>query len=133
MNWMATVGPRVGYDWTGTLFYAEGGLAIVDQDYYHLGAPGGGHGGEEGEAAAAVAVAQPGREFNGSDTTYGWFIGAGMEHSFAENFSARIEYNFVATDPGNQKLFGEPENPAVFDIDQNIHVIKIGLNYRFPM
>jgi len=128
MNWMATVGPRVGYDWTGTLLYAEGGLAIVDQDFYHLGAPGGG----EGEEAAAAAN-RPGREFKGSDTTYGWFIGAGVEQSFAENFSARVEYNFIQADPGDQKLFGEPENPAVFDIDQNIHVIKIGLNYRFPM
>ena len=53
---------------------------------------------------------------------------------FAENFSARIEYNFNSVlIRGNQKLFGEPENPAVFDIDQTIHVIKVGLNYRFPM
>jgi len=131
MNWMATVGPRLGYDWTGTLLYAEGGLAIVDQDFYHLGAAGGGEGGE-GEEAAAEAN-RSGREFKGSDTTYGWFIGAGVEQSFAENFSARIEYNFIQADPGDQKLFGEPENPAIFDIDQNIHVIKVGLNYRFPM
>jgi hypothetical protein len=30
-------------------------------------------------------------------------------------------------------LWGKPKNPAIFDIDQSIHVIKVGLNYRFPM
>jgi hypothetical protein len=30
-------------------------------------------------------------------------------------------------------LWGKPKNPAIFDIDQSIHLIKVWLSYRFPM
>jgi hypothetical protein len=49
-----------------------------------------------------------------------------------DNPSGRIEHNYLAIF-GDAELWGKPKNPAIFDIDQSIHVIKVGLNYRFPM
>lgn len=121
MNWMATFGPRVGYAFDSTLLYVEGGLALVNQDFHHLGAPAGPPPGE-GE----------GQEFDGDETHTTGFLGAGLEQSFTENLSGRIEYNYVALSE-DVELWGDRPNPAIFGIDQSLHVIKIGLNYRFPM
>jgi outer membrane immunogenic protein len=120
MNWLATVGPRIGYAADRTLFYVEGGLAIADEDYYHLGAKGGDPPGEGSE-----------REYNGSDTRGGLFFGAGIERSFTNAWSGRIEYNYVAFGGDSASLFGAPPNPAVFDIDQDVQVVKFSINYHF--
>jgi outer membrane immunogenic protein len=125
INWLATLGPRLGYAFDSTLLYAEGGLALSGQDNYHLGAYG-------GPPNPPPDPAPPGREYDDSGMQMGWFLGAGLEQAFSEHWSGRVEYNYVALS-NEVKLWGNPANPAVFDIDQDIHVIKVGLNYRFGM
>lgn len=116
LNWLMTVGPKLGMAMDQTLFYAEGGLAVADEDYSHLG-----------NGANRI--------YKGSDTRTGWFIGAGLEHAFDSNWSAKVEYNYI--DLGSDKVSmsrttGSNETrTAIFDIDQDMHVVKFGLNYRF--
>jgi outer membrane immunogenic protein len=126
MNWMLTFGPRVGYAFDSTLLYVEGGFAMVNQDFYHLGAYQG------PPQNPPPASPPPGQEFDGDETQHGVFLGAGLEQSFTDNLSGRIEYNYVTLSE-DAELLGDQPNPAIFDIDQSIHVIKVGLNYRFPM
>jgi outer membrane immunogenic protein len=126
MNWLGTVGPRLGYAFDSTLLYAEGGLAFANQDFFHLGAYGG------PPQDPLPDPTPPGRTYDNSKTQFGWFIGAGLEQAFSDHWSGRVEYNYIDLG-GEVKLWGNPQNPAVFDIDQNIHIIKVGLNYRFGM
>ena len=120
MNWLATLGPRLGYAADRMLFYVEGGLAVESADLYHLGAKGGTPPGTGSE-----------REYFGSDTRLGAFVGAGVEFAFAENMSARVEYNLVNFSADEAELYGNPADPVVFGIDQTVHVIKLGLNFHY--
>ena len=119
-TWLATLGGRVGHAQDRTLFYAEGGLALAHADYYHLGAKGGTPPGTGSE-----------RPFYGDATRAGLYIGAGIEQAVSDNWSAQFEYNYVNTFIGDAKLWGNPSEPAVFDIDQGAHTIKFSLNYHF--
>ncbi|MEE4237545.1 MAG: outer membrane protein [Anderseniella sp.] len=114
INWLLTVGPKLGFAMERTLFYAEGGLAVADEDFSHLG--------------------NNNNFYTGSDTRTGWFIGAGAEHAFDDNWSARVEYNYVDLGSSEVSVSREADGgtrTAIFDVDQDLHVIKVGLNYRF--
>jgi outer membrane immunogenic protein len=71
----------------------------------------------------------------GGETRSGWTVGAGLEWGLLQNWSAKIEYNYLD--------FGTDRSPHLFtsganagstvlrDVDTHIHVVKVGLNYRF--
>jgi outer membrane immunogenic protein len=115
-DWLATLAARFGYTWDRWMFYAKVGAAWA-HDKYSLG-------GQE---------AQP-YFFNASETRTGWMFGVGTEYAFGRNWSGKLEYNFV--DLGSERvefagLFRAAPTRFVIDIDQQIHVVKAGLNYRF--
>ena len=62
-----------------------------------------------------------------SDDRWGWMVGAGIEHAVMNNWSAKLEYNYM--DFGN-KTYLINDAPA-FDVSQKVHLVKAGLNYRF--
>jgi outer membrane immunogenic protein len=114
MNWVATAAGRIGYAFNNLLLYVKGGAAFVDEDHtiFVTGIP-----------ALGTATA--------SLTRTGWMVGAGLEWGFAPNWSAKIEYNFM--DFGSDSItFSDAFGPlATLDIDQQVHVVKGGINYRF--
>jgi outer membrane immunogenic protein len=67
------------------------------------------------------------------DTQNGWTIGAGLEYGFSPNWSAKVEYNYL--DFGTDRVTFVPLAGASFlrDVDQQIHAVKVGINYRFRM
>lgn len=56
----------------------------------------------------------------------GYLLGAGAEHRFTPQISAKVEYNYVATD--DVRTFS---NNVVSHTDLSDHVVKAGVNYRF--
>ena len=59
-------------------------------------------------------------------------VGAGIEYSFSDNWSAKIEYNYL--DFGTRAVrFADTTGILFFDtnIRESIHVAKVGINYRF--
>jgi outer membrane immunogenic protein len=110
INWLLTVGPHLGIAMDRTLLYMEGGLAVADEDHAHEGAN---------------------RTFKGGETRTGWFIGAGVEHAFDDHWSARLEYNYIDLGSDKVTLTADNDATAIFDIDQDLHVIKAGINYGF--
>ena len=106
VNWVATVGGRVGYAFDNILPYLKGGGAWVDEDYPV--APG---------TPFAITLSQ---------TRSGWFIGGGVEYGITPNWSAKVEYNYL--DFGTDRL---DFAGAIEDITQHSHTVKIGFNYRF--
>lgn len=115
INWMATVAGRLGMTFDRTLVYAKLGAAFADEDYNHT--------------AERDQGREP-RDFNGDDTRTGFLIGAGIEHAYDANWSVKLEYNYI--DFGEDDItVTEDDRRAIFDVDQDMHVVKIGLNYRF--
>jgi outer membrane immunogenic protein len=114
-NWLGTVAGRLGYAFDRAMIYAKGGVAFIDEEFFVNALPGGG-------LLAST----------GSDTRWGWMVGGGIEWAVLDNWSVKIEYNYMDfredrfnfVTPGGAIL-------AVGEIDQQMHVVKLGLNYRF--
>ena len=127
-DFLADVTARVGWVWDRWLIYAKGGVAWDHDKYDFAGqttcTPG---------LASCSSVTTGSFDFTGSETRIGWTAGAGIEWAFWGNWSARLEYDFY--DFGNHRvtlvdsLGTFPAAPA--DINQQIHTVKFGINYRF--
>ena len=111
LNWIATFTGRIGYAWNNWLWYVKGGGAWADED--HVVAP----------VGTTPATA--------NSTASGWTIGGGAEYGFAPNWSARLEYAYY--DFGSKTYTFTAPGDTFFDvsIDQQIHTVKFGVNYRF--
>jgi outer membrane immunogenic protein len=115
LDFVGTVGPRLGYAMDRVLLYVEGGLALVGGDYEHRNL-------------------DNGNVFSTDETRTGWFLGGGAEYAFADAWSAKIEYNYISL--GDESLDlggvgGGAPGVAVFDVEQDLHLVKAGVNYRF--
>jgi outer membrane immunogenic protein len=71
---------------------------------------------------------------NNSNSNSGWLVGAGIEWAFASNWSAKVEYNYLALDDrtftvpaGSPFLAGDTFTQS----NRNIQMLKVGANYRF--
>jgi outer membrane immunogenic protein len=116
VDWVATVAARLGFAAANWLFYVKGGFAFVDEDF-HVHHP-----------ASLTTVKVSG------DHDVGWMVGVGIEYGFTPNWSAKVEYNFM--DFGDNTVhFFDPTGISGIDdrikIDQQVHVVKFGINYRF--
>jgi outer membrane immunogenic protein len=79
----------------------------------------------------------------GTQDRWGWMGGFGIEHMLWERWSVKIEYDYLGLGTQNVTLtgvacvtpLGGPQQcgpgSRVFAIDQNIQLIKAGINYHF--
>ena len=102
---------RLGYTWGPGLIYVKGGYAYSDNR----------------ETLLLAGVPQAFTfDKNHRD---GWTVGAGLEYMFAQNWSAKAEYQYY--DFGNA-TFVTPAVLAPFGSFRNDeHTVKVGINYRF--
>ncbi len=104
VEWLGTVRARLGYAFDRFLPYVTGGVAFAD--------------------------AERSNNVGDSDdnTHFGYVLGAGVEYAFADNLSAKLEYQYLNFDEENYALgFG----PGGVDADFDLHTVRVGLNYRF--
>jgi outer membrane immunogenic protein len=124
---LASLTGRVGYAWNQILFYGKGGAAWAHDRYsiqnlFNLNG--------SGCFNPADVACNP----TGSTTRLGWAAGAGVEWAFAENWSAMVEYDHYGFDSktiGFSDRNATSTTPALLNVNQNIDIIKVGLNYRF--
>jgi outer membrane immunogenic protein len=113
VRWMSSVAARIGYAFERTLVYVKGGGAWA-RDHHET---------------IDLGVL----ERTGGATRSGWLVGGGLEYGIGGGWSAKVEYNFM--DFGRRTITMSPVDPAgdadLFDIDQHIHTVIFGLNYRF--
>ena len=110
---IGSVTGRIGYTWGPALLYVKGGYAFADNSETLLlnGVP--------------TAFALDG------DHKDGWTVGAGLEYMFAQNWSAKAEYQYYDFD---RSTFVAPVALAPFGSFRNdVHTVKVGLNYRFNL
>ncbi|HEU0179929.1 MAG TPA: outer membrane beta-barrel protein [Blastocatellia bacterium] len=117
-TWIATVAGRIGYAWDRVLFYGKGG------------------GGWIGNSGFTVTDVTTGASFTTSNnnTISGWLAGGGIEWAFADNWSARVEYDFLGLSDRTLTVpLGVPViGGDVFTLhDRNVQMVTFGVNYRF--
>ena len=110
LDYVGTVRGRVGYAFGTLLPYVTGGFAW---GHSHVNINDGG-----GNIVSSPGQTQP-----------GWTAGAGVEFAVSGNWSAKLEYDYIDLARRMYDLsgFGLPG----LNVDPNIHLVKLGLNYRF--
>lgn len=102
LNWISTVRGRVGIAFDRFLPYVTGGAAF---------------------GGSKENITAPQGTLNGSDTSAGWTVGAGLEYGITPNVSLKAEYLYV--DLGN----ATPISGERTDLKAN--VVRGGVNWRF--
>ncbi len=112
---LASIAGRIGYTWDRVLFYGKGGAAW-SRDQYDLHIP---------------AFFGPANNFSSRTDRFGWTLGVGAEWAFANNWSAKVEYNHY--DFGSRSLNLTDAVGAIIPttVTQRIDTVKVGINYRF--
>ncbi len=110
LDYVGTVRGRIGYAFGMLLPYVTGGVAW-------------GHSHVDINDSAGSVVSSPGQ------TQLGWTVGAGLEFAVSGNWSAKVEYGFIDLSRRMEDLsaFGMPG----VNVAPNMHLLKLGLNYRF--
>jgi outer membrane immunogenic protein len=112
---VGTIAARLGVAFDRVLVYGKGGAAWASDKY---------------SFTSVTPTLLP--TFNGSETRWGWMVGAGLEYAFYDNWSAKIEYNYLGFNTGN---FTFTDATGSFflnnSIQQQLHVVKAGINYRW--
>jgi outer membrane immunogenic protein len=118
VDWLGTAAARLGFAFDRTMVFVKGGGAWV-HDKYDM-----------------TSFQTPFPSIHVEDTRWGWMFGAGIEHAFSGNWSAKVEYDYLdfgtkaVNFPGLVGLGLTAPNDAV-EIRQRIHLVKFGVNYRF--
>jgi outer membrane immunogenic protein len=117
-----------------TLWYVKGGVAWAKTDYTANGTWTSIDVGSASHEALATT-------FSGNRSRWGWTVGTGVEFGLWDNWSARIDYDylrFTFNDIGSNGtligLVGDTGNFAIrrnTNLNQQIHLVTVGLNYRF--
>jgi high affinity Mn2+ porin len=110
LDYVGTVRGRIGYAFGRWLPYVTGGFAW-------------GHSHVDINDGAGNIVSTPGQY------QPGWTAGAGVEFAVGGNWRAKLEYDYIDLSRRMYDLsaFGLPG----LNVDPNIHLVKLGLNYRF--
>jgi outer membrane immunogenic protein len=116
---LGTLAARLGYAFDHLLVYGKFGGAFSNDHIYNT------VGTLQGSTVGTL-------NFSANETRWGWMLGAGAEYAFTENWSAKIEYNYLGFATKSLR-FTEPTGVAQMDADvrEQIHLVKVGINYRW--
>ena len=112
-NWFGTVRGRVGFAMDRVLVFGTAGLAIGEGvDFKRSGAP-----------------------FNfdkdKSGTRYGYALGAGVDYAVTDNVIVRGEYQFIDFGRESVRAVNAIGGGQPAKIDQNAHILRAGVAYKF--
>jgi high affinity Mn2+ porin len=110
IDYVSTVRGRVGYAFGRWLPYLTGGFAW-------------GHTHVNLNDSSGNVFGTPGQ------IQTGWTAGAGVEFAVSGNWSAKLEYDYIDLSSRTYDL-SRVGLPSI-NVDPNVHLVKLGLNYRF--
>jgi outer membrane immunogenic protein len=114
---LGTIAMRLGWAFDHLLVYGKGGAAWTNDNYQVL--------------IGTLVPAFPTLLFSSNATRWGWMAGLGVEYAFTDNWTAKIEYNYM--DLGNYALTFTASNGNTLlgnNTRERVNVVKIGVNYR---
>lgn len=111
VNWTSTVTGRIGMAFNRLLVYGKGGVAFADDQ--------------------STFTDLFGNGATSSFTRTGWTAGLGLEYALNQNWSARIEYDYLGFGP--EGLNFTTATPIGYSTNASLGIqeIKAGLNFRF--
>lgn len=112
IDYLGTLTGRVGYAFDHVLLYVRGGGAYAHDDY---------------QMTANVIT----NVFTANENRFGWTVGAGVEYAFAPAWSVKLEYDYLDLGSDGTSFADQFGNQSTISIDQQIHRVKAGVNYRF--
>jgi outer membrane immunogenic protein len=70
----------------------------------------------------------------GNNNTGGWLVGAGFEYAFTNNWTVKLEYDYLGL--GNRTFFIPATAPILggdtfTSNNRNVQIVKVGFNYLF--
>ena len=109
-DWAATIAGRFGFAANNVLWYGKAGAGWVNN-------------------TATIYNNTGTTVWTGSNTNVGWLIGAGVEVGLTQNWTTKIEYNYLNLD----NWTGTPGilNGDSVSISRTVQMLKVGLNYKF--
>lgn len=118
-KWVATAVSTLGIAHNNWLLYGKAGVAWENVNY------------TDNWAVAGIPLFGG----TGSDTRAGWTVGTGIEWAFYQNWSAKLEYDYMDFGTKNVAINGTllgavGIQPGIQD-NNHINQFKAGLNYRF--
>ena len=118
-RWETTLAARFGYAWDHALFYGKAGGGWVGAGNFAVTNVGTG---------ASVTL-------NNGNTNTGWLVGAGFEYAFTQNWTAKLEYDYLALN--NASFNVTLPSTGVVDTftngGRNVQTLTVGVNYLFGM
>jgi len=108
---LGSVTGRVGYTWGPGLLYVKGGYAYSDNN----------------ETLTAVGV--PTAFVLDRGHSNGYTVGAGLEYMFAQNWSAKVEYQYYNF--GSSRFLAPIPMVQYGSFTNDDHTVKVGVNYHF--
>ena len=73
--------------------------------------------------------------FNNGNTNTGWLVGAGVEYAFTQNWTAKLEYDYLALNNASFTV----TVPSIGLVDtftnggRNVQTLTVGVNYLFNL
>jgi outer membrane immunogenic protein len=133
-DWIATATATAGIAEGDLLLYGKGGLALThDSDSLSV------------NGSNVTCCFHPGGPFSftstASDTRIGWTVGTGLAWAYSNDWSAKIEYDYLDFSTKSVDFSGTVQNPgqgltsaSTFNTNnyQHISEVKVGVNYKLP-
>jgi outer membrane immunogenic protein len=115
-RWETTLAARFGDAWDHALFYGKAGSGWVGAGNFAVTNVGTG---------ASVAVS------NGN-TNVDWLLGAGFEYAFTQNWTAKLEYDYLALNNASCTVTAPGVGVDTFtNCGRNVQTLTAGVNYLF--
>jgi len=112
----STITGRIGYADMHFLYYVKGGAAWMSEKFRQL------------SVTLPICVGTP---CTGSNDTWGWAFGAGVEYAVDQHWSMRLEYNYLDFPKNEGVITSNGVSMNLFHITRTFDLIKLGLNYKF--
>ena len=112
---VGTIAARLGVAFDRVLVYGKGGAAWASDKY---------------SFTSVTPTLLP--TFNGSETRWGWMVGAGLEYAFYDNWSAKIEYLHLDL-RGSNTFFASTATGCCTSQNTELRndIVRAGINFRF--
>lgn len=104
LNNVGTIRARLGYAFDRVLPYITGGAAWGSTNFGNI------------------------YGVNTSNTNWGWTIGGGVEYAFTNNWTSKLEYQYIDLDG---TTYGIPSTGGSIQADTKASLLKLGVNYKF--
>jgi outer membrane immunogenic protein len=122
-RWDADVALRFGHVWGRNLFYGKVGVAFGNFRYTET------HDDFPTDNACPVGLQQCSVSF--TKTLPGLLLGAGWEYAFLNNWSVKVEYNYINYASHNLPYPSAAAAIQSFAVHDTKQIVKIGVNYLF--